>query len=128
MEEDPVKIVVVDDVADVADALSMQLTLVGYRVATAYDAYQAIQMIEANQPHCVLLDIGMPGIDGYELATQLRHRYNDDIVLIAVTGLDEKQARVADTFKVVDHYLQKPIDLSKLNKILPALTSSQQND
>lgn len=128
MEEDSVKIVVVDDVADVADALSMQLTLAGYRVATAYDAYQAIQLIEAHQPHCVLLDIGMPGIDGYELATLLRHRYKDDIVLIAVTGLDEKQARVADTFQVVDHYLQKPIDPTKLNQILPALTSSHRKD
>jgi CheY-like chemotaxis protein len=119
--DDAVRIVVVDDVVDVADALSMQLSLDGYSVATAYDADDAIRRIEGHQPQCVLLDIGMPGIDGYELATLLRHRFKDDIVLIAVTGSDEREARVSDAFAVVDHYFQKPLDLNALRKILPSL-------
>ena len=121
MEDEAVRIVVVDDITDVADALAAQLTLDGYRVATAYAADDAIRRIEALQPHCVLLDIGMPDIDGYELATLLRHRYKDDIVLIAVTGSDEKAARVADTFALVDHYFQKPLDPAALRKLLPPL-------
>lgn len=121
MEDNAVRIVVVDDMADVAEALAAQLTLDGYRVATAYAADEAIHRIEELRPHCVLLDIGMPDIDGYELAMLLRHRYKDDIVLIAVTGSDEKQARVTDTFAVVDHYFQKPLDPAALRKILPPL-------
>lgn len=121
MEDDSVRIVVVDDVPDVADALSMQLSLDGYRVATAYDADEAIRRIEEHRPHCVLLDIGMPGMDGYELATLLRHRYKDDIVLVAVTGWSERQACVADAFAVVDHYFQKPLEPAALRKILPPL-------
>ena len=62
MESSAVRIVVVDDVVDVADTLAMQLTLDGYDVATAYAANDAIQRIEAHQPHCVLPDISMPDI------------------------------------------------------------------
>jgi DNA-binding response OmpR family regulator len=75
-------------------------------------------LIEAFHPHAVMLDVNMPGIDGYELATLLRHRYADEIVLIAVTGADAEQDRVASTFAIVDHYFQKPIDAKKLAKLL----------
>lgn len=121
MGNDDVRVVVVDDVVDVADALAMQLKLDGYSVYTAYSAEEAILGIEQHHPHCVLLDIGMPGIDGYELATLLRHRYKDEVVLVAVTGLDETQARVSDTFSVVDHYFRKPVDTKALRKMLPPL-------
>ena len=67
----------------------------------------------------------MPGIDGYELATLLRHRYNDDIVQIAVTGWSDSDARVADTFSVVDHYLQKPVDPTRLRRLLPPLRTGK---
>jgi DNA-binding response OmpR family regulator len=120
MNSDTLKVLVVDDVLDAADALAMRLGLDGYSVHTAYSAEQAILAIEAQQPHCVLLDICMPGIDGYELATMLRHRYKDELVLIAVTGADETQARVADTFSVVDHYLRKPVDTRELRKLFTA--------
>ena len=124
MGNDDVRVVVVDDARDVADTLAMQLKLDGYIVYTAYCAEEAIRCIEQHAPHCVLLDIGMPGIDGFELATMLRHRYKDDVVLIAVTGSDETQARVADTFSVVDHYFRKPVKLKALRELLPPLTSS----
>ncbi len=121
MNDDDVRVVVVDDVADVADALAMQLTMDGYNVVTTYSAEEAIPSIEAHRPHLVLLDIGMPGIDGYELATLLRHRFKDDIVLIAVTGWDPKDERVSETFALVDHYFQKPLDLNALRKLLPSM-------
>lgn len=121
MADSAIKIVVVDDVADVADALSAQLMLDGYSVTTAYDAYDAIRRIEEHQPHCVLLDIGMPDIDGYELASLLRHRFKRDIVLVAVTGSNEQQARLSDTLGVVDTYFQKPLDPAALKTILPWL-------
>ena len=118
MDENAVRVVVVDDVPDAADALAMRLELDGYHVRAAYSAEQAVLAIEALRPHCVLLDICMPGMDGYELTTLLRHRFKDDLVLIAVTGADETQPRVSNTFALVDHYLRKPIDARELRKLL----------
>ena len=121
MDEEEVRVVVVDDVKDAADTLAVLLSADGYSVATAHSGEQAIVTIEHHKPHCVILDIGMPGIDGYELATLLRHRYKDDIVLVAVTGWTDSDARVADTFAVVDHYYQKPVDPKRLRDLLPQL-------
>ncbi len=121
MAEDEVKVVVVDDDEDSAQAIATLLSLDGYSVLTAKDGAQALVLIEQYHPHCVLLDIGMPGIDGYELATILRERYKDDIILIAVTGWDTRQSRVANTFAVVDHYFQKPLVPATLRRLLPPL-------
>jgi CheY-like chemotaxis protein len=121
MDNGEVRVVVVDDVKDSADTLAMLLSNDGYSVATALSGEEAILAIEEHNPHCVILDIAMPGIDGYELATLLRHRFHNDIVLIAVTGWSDKEARVADTLAVVDHFLQKPVDLDQLRRLLPEL-------
>ena len=124
MTEDSVRVVVVDDDADVADALAMQLTLDGYQVSTALSAQQAVLCIESMQPHCVLIDIAMPDIDGYELACMLRHRFKDDVVLVAITGSSASEARVKDTFAVVDHYFQKPLHPDALRKVLRPLSKA----
>jgi len=91
----------------------------GYKVWVATDGAGALALIETHQPHCVLLDIGMPGMDGNQLTRTLRDRYGDDIVLIAVTGREHDDERVSDTFARVDHYLQKPVDPDQLRKLLP---------
>ena len=121
MGRDEVRVLVVDDVADAAEALAETLELSGYKVSVASDGAGALASIEAEQPHCVLLDIGMPGMDGFELTQQLRDRYQDDIVLIAVTGREADEERVSKTFARVDHYLQKPVDPDDLKKLLPPL-------
>lgn len=125
MANEEVRVVVVDDVKDAADTLAMLLSTDGYSVATALSGEEAILAIEKHSPHCVILDIAMPGIDGYELATLLRHRYHNDIVLIAITGWADSEARVADTFAVVDHYFQKPVDPKQLREVLPALRKNR---
>ena len=119
MSEDDVRVLVVDDVVDAAEVLAETLALSGYKVWIATDGAAALALVEAHQPHCVLLDIGMPGMDGNELTRTLRTRYGDDIVLIAVTGREHDDARVVDTFARVDHYLQKPVDPNLLRKLLP---------
>jgi CheY-like chemotaxis protein len=119
VSDDDVRVVVVDDVVDAAEALAATLALSGYKVWTASDGAAALALIEANQPHCVLLDIGMPGMDGNQLTKTLRSRYGDDIVLIAVTGREHDDEGVSDTFARVDHYLQKPVDADVLRKLLP---------
>jgi len=121
MNEDDVRVVVVDDVADAAEALAAALEISGYKVWIATGGSQALELVERQRPHGVLLDVGMPEMDGFELTQQLRDRYGDDIVLIAVTGREKDDERVSGTFARVDHYLQKPVDPDVLKKLLPPL-------
>jgi len=121
VDDDDIRVVVVDDVKDAADTLAMLLVAAGYSAWTANSGEEAIVLIEERMPRFVILDIGMPGIDGYELVTLLRHRYRDEIVLIAVTGWTDNEARVADTFSVVDHCFQKPVDPAVLCGLLASL-------
>lgn len=118
---DEVRVIVVDDQEDAAQSLAILLQLNQYTVATAHTGESAVVLIEEFHPHAVILDVSMPGIDGYELATLLRHRYKDRIVLIAVTGRNKQEPRVSDTFAIVDHYFQKPVDPAALRKVLPPL-------
>ena len=118
-DDNDVRVVVVDDFIDAAEALAETLKMTGYKVWVATDGAGALALIETHKPHCVLLDIGMPGMDGNELTRTLRTRYGDDIVLIAVTGREHDDERVSDTFARVDHYLQKPVDPDVLRKLLP---------
>ncbi len=117
--DDAVRVLVVDDDHDGADMLAELLRMSGYSVDVAYGGVEALAKVEADQPHCVLLDVGMPGMDGGELTRRLRERYGDDIVLVAITGRASDDTRVAPTFALVDHYLQKPVDPAQLRKLLP---------
>lgn len=112
---------VVDDFADAADSLAAVLEADGYCVRVAYSGEEALALVEAEPPHCVILDVAMPGLDGDDLSRQLRARHGDDIVLIAITGGTASDQRVAQTFNRVDHYLQKPLDPEALRKALPPL-------
>lgn len=120
---DEVQVLVVDDLADAADALAMALELDGYSVRTAHNGREAFAAIEEQVPHCVMLDVDMPEVDGCELSLRLRERYGNDIVLIAMSGRDEADARVAETFLRVDHYLRKPFKLTLLRKLLPPMNA-----
>ncbi|HEY4080203.1 MAG TPA: response regulator [Burkholderiaceae bacterium] len=120
---DEVRVVVVDDVSDVAEMLACTLEFDGYSVKTAADGAQALAVIEAYRPHCVLLDIDMPGMNGCELSDRLRQRYGDDLVLIAITGWGDPGDRVSDTFSRFDHYIRKPFDPALLRKILPPISA-----
>ncbi|MBC7602471.1 MAG: response regulator [Ramlibacter sp.] len=121
MTIDPVRVLVVDDVADVADTLAAHLELDGYEVFTAYDGMQALSKIEEFAPDCILFDIDMPGLDGFEMSKQIRERHGNDIVLIAVTARGRQDPRVAGAFVVADHYLIKPVDIAVLRTVLPPL-------
>lgn len=113
-----VRVVVVDDQQDAIDMLAAVFELDGYQVKTASSGEAALPLIERFLPHMVLLDVNMPGMDGRELTRQLRQRYGDSMVLIAVSGTDPDNERVAQTFDSVDHYFRKPVDLVALRRLL----------
>lgn len=124
MSDDAVRLIVVDDVEDAAATLALLLELDGYEVRAANDGAQALAMIDGFEPHCILFDIDMPGIDGLELSRRVRAHYDNDIVLIAVTARPPHDPRVAGAFRVADHYFSKPVDPQLLRKVLPPLGAS----
>ena len=85
-----VKVLIVDDSADVMDLLKFLLTERGYSVRTSTSAHEAIAIVERDRPHCVILDVLMPGMDGAVFAKRLRDTYNDDIVLIACPAIQRR--------------------------------------
>ena len=119
MGDSDVRVLVVDDLDDSAQMLAALLSVSGYAARTARDGASALAVTEEFKPHCVLLDVKMPGMDGLELAQRLRAAHGDDIVLIAVTAADIDDFAVSQTFELVDHYLVKPVDIAKLAAILP---------
>jgi len=117
-----VRVVVVDDVSEAADALASALESDGYTVMTACDGERALALVDEFQPHCVLLDIDMPGMSGHEVASRLRVLHGSDIVLVAVTGWGKADDRVSHAFVDFDYYLRKPFDPAALRKVLRPLT------
>jgi DNA-binding response OmpR family regulator len=112
------RVAIVDDHADSAQTLAMMLKLQGMETQTASNGDEAIALMRAFKPHCVLFDICMPGMDGLELAKRLRATTGDDVILLAMTGLDANDLRVEDTFNLVDHYFQKPFEFKTLLQVL----------
>jgi CheY-like chemotaxis protein len=113
------RVLIVDDNHDGAQGLAMMLDLEGHEVRTAVDGLEALALAEEFKPHVVLLDIGMPGIDGYETARRLRARpWARSVLLCAQTGWgqedDKRRARSAG----FDRHLVKPVDPEDLNRIL----------
>lgn len=115
---DRVRVVICDDVPDHADILTERLTLEGFDARAVYNGAELLELVRSFEPHCVLFDIVMPGLDGLELARRLREACGDDVVLLAMTGKDVHDARVVDTFRLVDHYFQKPVPTAVLLKML----------
>jgi DNA-binding response OmpR family regulator len=112
------RIVVVDDHTELADTLAEILSLDGFDVRTAGDGESALAVIAEHTPICVLTDVDMPKLNGFELAKRVRERHGDDIVLIAITGWGDRNDRIAPSYAVFSHVLRKPVDLDAVRKIL----------
>ncbi|MFU8816967.1 MAG: ATP-binding protein [Pseudomonadales bacterium] len=113
------RVLVVDDNRDAADSLGMVLSSLGADVRTAHDGASALAMLEEFAPHAVLLDIGMPGMDGYEVAAAIRARYGSrPILLVAVTGWGQEADRAQARAVGFDHHITKPADGERLKAIV----------
>ncbi len=113
------KVLVVDDNHDTARGMARLLKIAGHEVKVAHDGWAALEVARDFAPEAVLLDIGLPGIDGYEVATRLRH---DDAcrksLLIAASGYGEDQARDRSRKAGFDHHLTKPVDFDTIVALL----------
>jgi two-component system response regulator MprA len=114
------RILVVEDDRAVREALRRALTLAGYEVQSAEDGEQAIEMVVQNVPDAVVLDIGLPGIDGLEVCRRLRLLGNRVAILI-LTARDVVSDRIDGLDAGADDYLVKPFDVNELKARLRAL-------
>jgi signal transduction histidine kinase len=113
------KVLVVDDNQDAAASLAMLLRYLGTNVEVANDGRSALAMIRSSRPDVVLLDIGMPGMDGFEVARQIRsNSENDHIILIALTGWGQAEDRNRTRDAGFNHHLVKPADITALQALL----------
>ena len=113
------RVLVVDDNQDAADMLAEALGAVGYSTHVAHDAPEALRIAATFAPNVVLLDIGLPVMDGYELAARLRSSPGGERMhLVAVTGYgqesDRRRTREAD----IDAHVVKPVEIARLIELL----------
>ncbi|MGH8238813.1 MAG: ATP-binding protein, partial [Steroidobacteraceae bacterium] len=119
-------VLVVDDNQDAAESLAMLLRTAGAEVHVAHDGLTALAEFERAEPHVVLLDIGMPEMDGCEVARRLREvARHDRVTLVALTGWgqDEDRRRIREAG--FDHHLVKPVDLASLQALLTSVARAQ---
>jgi CheY-like chemotaxis protein len=116
------RVLVVDDCPDSAESMAILLRLSGYEVETATGGLSALRAARARRPDVVLLDISMPGMNGYEVARQLRKLFHNDIGLIAVTanGFEEDRCRCLEAG--FDCFFVKPADPDEVERALWQLT------
>jgi len=115
----PIRILVVDDNRDSADSLGLLLELVGNEVRVVHDGQAAVDAANEFQPRVVLLDIGLPTLNGYEAARKIREQpWSKQAVMIAVTGWGEDVDRQRSREAGFDHHLVKPLDFDALTALL----------
>jgi nitrogen-specific signal transduction histidine kinase len=114
----PRRIVLIDDNRDAAESLAMLLRLKGHEVHIAYDGPAGVALALKTSPDCVLVDIGLPGIDGYEVAKRLRSQHEDGMLLVALTGYGQTGDRIKSEQAGFDHHLVKPVAQNVLEDLL----------
>jgi CheY-like chemotaxis protein len=116
------RVLVVDDNVDAAESLAMLVGLQGHEVRVAHDGYSALEQVTDFRADVVLLDIGLVGLDGYEVARRLRRQSSaENLLLIAVTGYGRPEDRFRSREAGFDYHLVKPVDPDRLCRLLANL-------
>jgi PAS domain S-box-containing protein len=120
------RILVADDNEDAAYGLSSLLEILGHEVRTAADGLEAIDVASAFRPDVILLDIGMPRLNGYDACRRLREQpWGRSAVIVALTGWGQNEDKRRSQDAGFDHHLVKPIDFAMLQKLLASLPAPQ---
>jgi len=119
------RVLVVDDNHDLAAGLAMQLARAGYEVSTAHDGEAALELAVRQRPDALLVDIGLPKIDGYEVATRLRrHAEFARTLLVAVSGYGQSEDYARSAEAGFDKHLVKPVNVTLIRETLEAYARS----
>jgi CheY-like chemotaxis protein len=119
------RILVVDDNLDSANSLAMILGIMGHVTQTAHDGVAALDVAASFRPEVVLLDIGMPGLNGYETARRLRHNtWAKDVMLVALTGFGQEADRARSCEAGFNAHLVKPVHAAAIHRLLASLSAA----
>ena len=121
----PVDVLVVDDNQDAADSLSVLLRLLDHGVRTCHDGASALAAVAQRRPQLVLLDLGMPGMDGYEVARRLRAEPGAPLAIVALSGWGQQADRDRTTEAGFDRHLVKPVSAEVLSRLLAEVATGQ---
>jgi signal transduction histidine kinase len=114
----PRRILVAEDIPDAAEMLRVMLELMGHEVRVAADGVQALAIAKEYQPDIALLDIGMPRMDGYQAAREIRAALGPDVLLVALTGWGQEEDQVRAREAGFDHHLTKPAEPGTLERLI----------
>jgi len=113
------RILIADDNRDAADTLAEILRMEGHEVRLAHDGPAALAAFAAFHPDVMLLDIGMPGLSGYEVARKVRETDPaSDMILIAITGWGQENDKEQALSAGFDYHLTKPVDLQRMSELI----------
>jgi PAS domain S-box-containing protein len=113
------RVLIADDNRDGVESLAMLLENLGCKVYVAYTGVEALALAAQHRPHAAILDIGMPGKSGYEVAQQIRREaWGSQVILIALTGWGQEEYKRAAQSAGFDHHLTKPVDLETLEAMI----------
>jgi CheY-like chemotaxis protein len=114
---------VVDDNRDSAATMAMMLELLGNEVATAFDGIEAVEVTASFRPQVVLMDVGMPRLNGLDATRRIREQpWGRKVVIIALTGWGQEGDKTQSQEAGCDAHLVKPVEISELEKLLRELT------
>ena len=114
------RILVVDDNRDGAASLAMLLTVMGNETRSAHDGLEGVEMAEAFRPDLIVLDIGLPKLNGYDACRRIREQFwAKDVVIVAATGWGQDEDRRRSKEAGFDHHLVKPVDAAEIIRLLP---------
>ncbi len=122
------RVLVVDDNRDAADSLVLLLRMAGAEAHAAYDGQSALAALPTHRPQIVLLDISMPGMDGYAVANCMRQDPNyRNLILVALTGLGQENDRLRASTAGFNHHLTKPADLDSVQALIASVEPAEQS-
>ena len=113
------RILIAEDNQDSADSLKMLLEALGYEAHLAHDGESAVRAADALRPDAILMDIGLPGLNGYDAVRRIRtNSSGQGVLIIALTGWGQESDRARSAEVGIDHHLVKPLDLAVLQQLL----------
>jgi len=115
------KVLVVDDDEDTARTFAFLLISMGHQATFLTDPHAVVEAVNLAKPHIVFLDLGMPGLDGWEVAKRLRQQYPQEdgtLQIVAVSGHGEDQARIKSRKAGFDAHVLKPVDIDLVEVIM----------
>ena len=112
------RILIVDDNKDLATSLARLLRLLGHEVEVVFDGLKAIEAVRAYHPRVVLLDLGLPSLDGYQVARNIRQEGFNDTVIIALSGYGQEEDRRRSREAGMNYHVTKPADVKTINDLI----------